>query len=171
MNTSTPTDTPTPIPQPIANRPIMPMQVRIALGLLGAELLYELYGGYEAVQLWSAMSAMPNMPALPAGARYAMIGTLVGSLALQALLMAGLAWRKNWVRIVWLVLTLMGLAWMVFSTQFLQQIVPNMPNMPQPPASQRILQNAGQVINLVVVYLLFATEGRHWFRRDEPEHV
>jgi hypothetical protein len=43
--------------------------------------------------------------------------------------------------------------------------------MPQRSASEEIQGNVIQVINLVVVYLLFATEGRRWFRRDEPEHV
>jgi len=132
------------------------MQVRIALGLFGAEMLF---GLYEAVQAWSAMPL--NLPAV---ARHSVLGTGVGMFALQALLMAGLVRRKNWARIVWLVLTLISLAGTLFVTQFV-------PNMPQRSASEEIQGNVIQVINLVVVYLLFATEGRHWFRRDEPEHV
>jgi hypothetical protein len=141
----------------------MPMQVRIALGLLGAEALYGLYG---LVQAWSVMSAMPST--MPAAALYAVLGTGLGMLALQALIMAGVMWRKNWARIGWLVITLIGLAGMLFNALFLPQFVPNMP---QPPATQVMLSNASQVISIVATYLLFSAGGKVWFRRDQPEHV
>jgi hypothetical protein len=144
----------------MTNQPAMPMQVRIALALIGVEVLYGLYG---LVQAWSAMPST-----MPAAALYAVLGTGVGMLALETLFTAGLVWRKNWARIGWLVFTLIGLAGMLFNALFLPQFVPNMP---QPPATQVILSNVSQVISLVAMYLLFATEGRHWFRRDEPEHV
>jgi hypothetical protein len=159
MNTSTPPSAETSVPQANVNPPTMPMQVRIAMGLLGIEVLIGLYQT-------AGWSGMPET--LPAGARYAAIGSVVGMFALQALFTAGLVWRKNWARIGWLVLTLIGLAGMLFNALFLPQFAPNMP---QPPATQVILSNASQVISLVAMYLLFATEGRLWFRRDEPEHV
>jgi hypothetical protein len=142
----------------------MPMQVRIALGLLGAKVLYGLFGVYGSVQVLSAMSAMPNMPALPAGVGYMMIGSAVGKFALQALFTAGLVWRKNWARIGWLVLTLMGLAGLIFMAQ-------STPNTVQPPTSVVILDNVVLVISIVATYLLFSAGGKAWFRRDEPEHV
>jgi hypothetical protein len=77
-------------------------------------------------------------------------------------------WRKKWARIGWLVLTLIGLAGMLFSALFLPQFVPNMP---QPPASQVIVSNVTLVANIVTIYLLFSAGGKAWFRRDEPEHV
>lgn len=156
MNTSASPNTQTPAPQTIANRPTMPMQVRIALGPLGAEVLFGLYG---AVQAWSEMPST-----LPAEVRFIVIGMPVALFALQALFTAGLVWRQNWARIGWLVLTLIGLAGLLFAGQ-------SSPNVPQRPASAVMLGNATLVINLVVMYLLFATSGRHWFRRDEPEHV
>jgi hypothetical protein len=147
----------------MTHRPIMPMQVRIALALIGVEVLYGLYG---LVQAWSAMSAMSST--MPASALYAVLGTGVGMLALHALIMAGVVWRKNWARIGWLVITLIGLAGMLLNALFLPQFVPNMP---QPPASQVMLSNVTQVVSIVATYLLFSAGGRVWFRRDEPEHV
>jgi len=144
----------------MTHRPTMPMQVRIALGLFGAEVLYGLYG---LVQAWSVMSST-----MPAAALYAVLGTGVGMLALETLFTAGLVWRKNWARIGWLVITLIGLAGMLFTTLFLPQFVPNMP---QPPASQVMLSNVTQVVSIVATYLLFSAGGKAWFRRDEPEHV
>jgi len=138
----------------------MPMQVRIALGLLGTEILI---GLYQTVSGWSGIPET-----LPAAARYAAIGSVVGMFALQALFTAGVVWRKNWARIGWLVFTLIGLAGMLFNALFLPQFVPNMP---QPPATQVILSNASQVISIVATYLLFSAGGKVWFRRDEPEHV
>lgn len=155
MNTSASPNTQTPSPQTNANRPTMPMQVRIALGTLGAEVLF---GLYAAVQAWSEMPST-----LPAEVRFIVIGMPLALFAPQALFTAGLVWRQNWARIGWLVLTLIGLAGLLFAGQS--------PNVPQRPASAEMLENAMLVINLVVMYLLFATSGRHWFRRDEPEHV
>jgi hypothetical protein len=142
---------------------MMPMQVRIATGLLGAEVLYGMYG---LVQMWSAMSAMPST--MPAAALYVGLGTGIGMLALETLFTVGLVWRKNWARIGWLVITLIGLAGMLFNALFLPQFVPNMP---QPPASQVMLSNVTQVVSIVATYLLFSAGGKVWFRRDEPEHV
>lgn len=160
MTTSTPTDTATPAPQLINNRPTMPMQVRIALGLFGVEVVYGVYG---LVQAWSAMPST-----MPASALYAVVGVGIGTLALETLFTAGLVWGKNWARIGWLVFTLMGLAGMLFNALFLPQFVPNMP---QPPATQVMLSNASQVVSIVATYLLFSAGGKVWFRRDEPEHV
>jgi hypothetical protein len=146
---------PSPTSEPTLDQPArlpMPGAVRVAIALIVLPLLVEIS---MLPKTWAALQA-PGMPKI---ALYTVLGGAAGGYALNAVLIVGLVWRKNWARIGWLVLTLLGLASLL------------MPHLANSPASDVMLSNVTQVANIVATYLLFSAGGRAWFRRDEPEHA
>jgi hypothetical protein len=62
---------------------------------------------------------------------------------------------RNWARIVWLVLSLIGLAVMPMAYKLLDAA----------PGIIKLQMFIGLGITLVIIWLLFFSPGRHWFRR------
>ena len=81
----------------------MPLSVRIALALIGAQALVPLF---DMWRIWSTLQSAGGSDIT----RYAVLGGVVGSQALTIGLIAGMAWRKHWARMGWLILTLIALA-------------------------------------------------------------
>lgn len=64
---------------------------------------------------------------------------------------------RNWARILFLVLAVLGVLALLlpFSGDVLNAV----------PATTKVIMIAGHLINAAVVYLLFFSPGRHWFRK------
>lgn len=146
---------PSPTTEPTLDQPArlpMPGTVRVAIALIVLLLLVDIS---TLPKTWAALQA----PSMPKVALYTVLGSVAGSYALNAVLIAGLVWRKNWARMGWLVLTLLGLASLL------------MPHLTNRPASDVMLSNVNQVASILATYLLYSAGGKVWFRRNEPEHV
>ena len=62
---------------------------------------------------------------------------------------------RNWARILWLVLSLLGLAMMPFTYKLLGAM----------PGITKLQMTIGFGLTLVIIWLLFFSPGKHWFRR------
>ena len=62
---------------------------------------------------------------------------------------------RNWARIVWLVFSLLGLAMMPFTYKLLGAM----------PGITKLQMTIGCGLTLVIIWLLFFSPGKHWFRR------
>jgi hypothetical protein len=139
--------------------PAMPLPVRAALALLVLALVHSVYGSVKDLLALREMMQMPNLPG--GGSMGAVIAASAAfGIVIPLVLTAGLALRRNWARIGWLVLTLFALG-SLFVTQRTLDRAP----------SQVLESNAALVLQIVAVYLLFATRGGGWFRRDEATHA
>jgi hypothetical protein len=132
-------------------RPPMPSSVRLAIALIGLQVLVALF---DLQRSWSGLQAA----SVPALVRYSVLVGAVGGQALTIGLIAGMVWRKHWARMAWLILTLISLAMLFIS------------HVGERPAAQVMLANGLLVAGVLASYLLFSASARPWFRRDEPAH-
>jgi len=137
----------------------MPLPVRVALALLVLALAHSVYGSVKDLLALREMMQMPNLPGGSSMGAVVAVSAAFG-IFVPLVLTAGLALRRNWARIGWLVLTMFGLG-SLFVTQ----------NTLDRTSSQILEANAALVLQIVAVYLLFATRGGDWFRRDEATHA
>lgn len=93
---------------------------------------------------------------------FARLQSIVPTIISQAFTLVILFWLyykifqgRNWARITWLVLTLLGLAMMPMTYKFLDAA----------PAILKLQMLIGLGITLAIVWLLFFSPGKHWFRR------
>lgn len=145
----------------------MPTEIRWALVLLWSSLVFSFLWQSYALYLfyvWSA-SKSGNL------ASSAMIQSFVLSYLVffcHAYLNICIARRKNWARIVELLLIVGVLVYPIVIKLFLLPPNVNIPPMELSPF-QYFLNGVVPALNFVALYLLFLSPGRFWFRRIPPQ--
>ena len=113
------------------------------------------FGLFSLIASWDFYSALQPVSYT--------IANQIASLALLVFIYYKIYCGRNWARIVLLVVSLLGML-MMFSRMF-QNIT-----LASPPVA-RLSMLVGLATNLAILWLLFISPGRHWFKRAVAGNV